>query len=377
VLISSLIAGGSLLTLSLAALVWESSQDGTATTPDLTNISATATAQNSQATPTSVSQQAVVPANGDTNWSADLRYAVVDNSSKNQLEVYAVSPQKLLCTIPYNSIPYSYHYSFDAVSWSADNSKFLMYPYVLETKTGRKLYTLVSPSSQEPSYTPFARWSPDGRSIVWNTSSYNQDYNTVTLTNATNGKTLVQKTFPGTNIASCIAWSPDSRSIAFPNTDSSTWTVGQPWSVGIVDIATFKQVGTLSDTLPASPFLNASSFASASGIAWSPEGTRIAVTINDHAWIFTVEKTTTNFFVLAPTSFSVPLYAVPVWSPDSSFVAFYSDTSLSVYNTQSNTSQTLINESQPSNVMALAWSDDSQSITSADDKNRLFTWTIQ
>jgi hypothetical protein len=378
VLVGSLVAG-TLLTLGVGVTwansaryqpVTNSGSGGGQIPPQTSTPSEALTPDNSNRTP-------LVPHNGPTYWSADLRNAVVVNM--NALEVYSTQPQKLRLTIPTGI------YDPNSLQWAADNSKFCILPdsVVYSARTGKKLYTL--PSLAEWTITSSVSWSPDGKYLMRSTGSYDANYANQTrleVFSAKNGKSLFQNTTPGSDIANCMAWSPDSRYVAFPNGDSANWVVGGTWSVGIMDMTTFQQVFILTETIPPSSDMNQSSFTNASGVAWSPDGSMIAVALDLHAWICTIVHTKDgwgdedNWNTGRWVKLDVPLGSVPLWSPDSSYVAFFSRSYVNVYDVKANQIVTLLSSSPTNTIAAMAWNANIKSITGVDDNNLSSTWTF-
>lgn len=318
--------------------------------------------------PSSTDLHPLVPNDGATYWSADLRYAVVAHTSQNRLDVYATRPPEQLTSV-------SATYYAPVIQWAPDNSKFLSIPdnVVWNARTGTKLYTL--PPSVEWGYMGCAAWSPDGKYLMASASDY---YSRVGLGlfEAETGSLLFQKSLQGLYVAGCIAWSPDSRFVAFPNSDSTSWTIGSSWSVGIMDVTTFQQVGTLTGTIPPSFDMNASSYTSASGIAWSPDGLMLAVVVDTHVWLYTMALNGAGWQAEGALILDVAVGSVPLWSPDGYSLALFSHKYAVVHDLRTRQSVALTSASQVSTIAAVTWSGDSRRLTAVDDNNISSTWIL-
>jgi eukaryotic-like serine/threonine-protein kinase len=387
-LAGGLIASGTLLTVSLVT-VWEnnhkrvsatmnyttSAVDGA--TPTTQSTETTPATQSIEATPSSSSQNPVVPANGTTYWSTDMNYAVVFNESQQQLEVYSAKKQSLL-----RIIPLSDSYSVSIV-WSPDNSRIFLYDNtsgasVWDIQGEKQPYTLPQTANQNT-----VAWSPDSQYLT--ASGISQTGVTLFLLRATNGKQLFQTSFADAGALNYIAWSPDSHYLVFPTITSNNWLAGTPWSMEIWDSQTWQKVSEIGGTLPIS---HAGSFYYAlSGVAWSPDGTTIAVGLDNDVWLIHLahdqgspRQIRTSILSAAAANNSAGFASnVLTWAPNSRYLAISQNEGyggLNIYDVSNKKNVLSSTNGSVEAFVALAWATNSKSITTADDRNIVSTWKI-
>lgn len=222
---------------------------------------------------------------------------------------------------------------------------------------------------------PFSvSWSPDSQQCA---ISYNYAATLFfTLLRASDGHTLLQKSLPDASASapvSNVAWSSDNRYFAFP--DAPAWAPGQTWSASIWDRQTYQLVNSFGATLPA----DSPSFSyGITSIAWSPDGQKLATSIDDSTYIsIPGTNAPANTLVSTFTGINTSVNS-SIWSPNSQYLAILMQEALSVYDTI-NGGQVSINGNgyPPANsITAFSWAADSQSLTVADNQNNLWQWAI-
>ena len=198
--------------------------------------------------------------------------------------------------------------------WSPDGTKILLDwwgPFVVDTSSeGAKLRDITIADRAERIY-PLI--SPDGSRIVFETDRYEADDDNIEIVIANLDGTEYRRLTKSRGNQHSPEWSPDSAQIAFisfhrPHED------GQ-YSSGLYVVAsTGSSVRKLVDSVrPTGP------------LTWSPDGEKIAFLGYDldqsgrnlrDRHIFTVDSDGSNLTKLAKA------YSHPVWSPDSSTIAF-------------------------------------------------------
>ncbi|HEX7735808.1 MAG TPA: WD40 repeat domain-containing serine/threonine protein kinase [Ktedonobacteraceae bacterium] len=388
VLVSSLIVGGSLLTIG-GVSVWGSSLKRTGTSISYTSVlvdttptvddatptdTTTAVTQNTDATPTSSSGGPVVPVDGPIYWSVDMNYAVVFKDQQ-QLDVYSVKPQRFLYTIPLPDDAYYY-----------DNGRTIVWsPGAREFSFNTSIDIFIWDIRQKQQYTlsqatdPVV-WSPDGQYLVTGGVSTGT---VLLLVRAADGKQLSQTYFDDPDALDYIGWSPDSRYLVFPTTSTKNWQSGQHWSMTLWDSWNWRKVGEIGGDLPGSP--GGVSYYTASGLAWSPDGKTIAVGINNDIWLIHLvynqagprQKGNSILSGAAINSSSGFTTNTLTWAPNSRYLAISQKEvygGLSIYDVSGGQRLLTGHNSSVDGFAALAWAADSKSVTTADGENVLSIW---
>ena len=119
----------------------------------------------------------------------------------------------------------------------------------------------------------------------------------------------------------------------------------------------------------------------ATAIAWSPSGLTIAIIAGDNLWLahapdYTANSTPLDLTSLLPDSSAGETYSALNWSPDEKRLALLIDGALVVIDltSQKNILQGI--SDLITNLVTLAWSPDSKSITTVDQNNNLMQWSI-
>jgi eukaryotic-like serine/threonine-protein kinase len=373
-LTGSLIVGGVLLTGGLAtymrshqpqaSLSGQSWANPTTTAPTPTKLS---TAEGAPTATTTSQMVAVpVPLNGMTCWSQDLRYAAVTNLTQNQIKLYKVEGQQLIQTL---NVSANFFLNI-RLQWSLDNSKILATSddgriKVWNTNNGQELFTFTTPATR---FTLRASWSPDGNYCVLSYLVKSSIPYTVFL-RVSDGKQLFQMSVPGyTSYA--LAWSPDSRYIAFP--DGANWYGGTSWTADIWERETFQKVSSFGGVLPST-----GEYFSIENITWSPGGKQIATFVNNILWLSQFSNLQlARFFTTIPKDGVI--YG-PVWSPNEQFLAALAVLPpgiLAVWDTSSGQVIKLNGNGSQDALVAFTWSADSKSIIAVDNDNVLSQWMM-
>ncbi len=340
------------------------------------DTAATATAQDDAATATATNQVAAVPLNGPTYWSSDLSYAAVVNHIQNQIELYKVPGQQSMFNI---AIPANFPNPL--VRWSLDNSKLLLQAdrgmiQAWNATNGQPLFTFTSansanyPNSADTYNWVITAWSPDGQYCAVNYPTGKDAISTsLVIIRSRDGQHIFQKNVPSysDNAISTLAWSPDSRYLAFP--DSANWSGGTAWSAEIWDSHTSQKASSFGGILPIN-----SNLSSISAISWSQGGGKIATIIDTTStpWITNVDSSnqTTNISMYYFSNTS------PVWSPNEQYLASVAQGQLNIGDISNGQSVSFGNNNASSNLVACAWSADSKSITVANTSNVISQWAV-
>ena len=375
VLITSLVLGGVAAVGGLAALSNQSQmQPISRIDPDQAWAQQTAAAQNAEATATTASLTPAVPLNGPTFWSDDMLYAAVVNMGEQQIEIYHSLGAALTQTIkmPANFIS-------PAIWWSPDKSKILGMAdsgmiYTWNVANGTQLFSFTSAmDGYVATYPPVISWSPDSQLCAISYSASGNTY--FTLLQANNGTQLFQKSLssPTYGTVSNVAWSPDNRYFAFPG--AVAWASGQAWSANIWDRQTYQLVNSFGATLPT--YTPSFSYGITS-IAWSPDGQKLATSIDGSIYISSPGMNAPiNTLVRAFTGINTSVNS-SIWSPNGKYLAFLMQNVLSVYDIANSQQVSLNGDGYPpaNYITAFSWAADSQSLLVADDRNNLWSWEI-
>ena|GEM_PF-325305 len=380
VLITSLVLGGVAAVGGLAALSNQSQPSGiTQADPAQAWAQQTAAAQDTEAAATAESLTPAVPLNGPTYWSPDMLYAAVVNMGEQQIEIYHSLGAALTQTIkmPANFIS-------PAIWWSPDKSKILGMAdsgmiYAWNVANGTQLFRFTSTMhGYVASYPPVISWSPDSQLCAISYSASGNTY--FTLLQANNGTQLFQKSLsnPTYGTVSNVAWSPDNRYFAFP--DAASWPNAQPWSVGIWERGTYKQINSFGTKSQDAAYYKSSPTYNISSLAWSPDGEKLATFAYTTMYITQLgnnQPTNAVQHLELDTYLNLP-FLNPIWSPDGQYLALINQKVLSVYSTSSGEQVSLNGNGYPpaNGIVAFSWSTDSQSLLVADDQNNIWQWTI-
>ena len=237
----------------------------------------------------------------------------------------------------------------------------------------------------------FLRWlvrlpGPDSQYLAaGGTTTSNQAGITFFLLRAADGGQVFQNAFADVNALSYIVWSPDSRYLVFPTTKSNNWLAGTSWSMEIWDSQSGQKVSKIGGTLPISQA--GSFYYAASGLAWSPDGTMIAVGMDNDIWLIYLaydqggpRQVRTSILRAAATNSSAGFASNTLtWAPNNRYLAISQNEvygGLNVYNISSGKNLLSTTNSSGGAFVALRWAADSKSITTADDSNILSTWKV-
>lgn len=330
---------------------------------------------------TALDQAPAVPLNGPTFWSPDLSHAAVINAKQNHIEIYKVLSQQTVQSMHLRDIKIAVTFSNPRIQWSADNSKIALQSdadiiYAWNVQNGQQIFTL-------PMYTSSSTlsWSPDGQYCA--ISYIDQNNNPLlTILRTTDARPYFHLNFP---LIDALAWSPDSRYLAFP--DSPSWEVGSLWKANIWDKETNRVSKSFSGTVSA----NDSTTNGIVSIAWSPKGGKLATVVGDSIWI---NQPDNNQPSAIPTYVNGSIYSTnltygPAWSPDEKYLAILTNQNLlglytlssgdAAYLSSNGWQNYVYGASTPnalSNLATFAWPGDSQSIITVDNNNVISSWPL-
>lgn len=373
VITTALILGGVAAFGGIIALASQSSPQSQQPSPGASDPSQDQSwLDSANATAATIDQSPAIPLNGPIYWSADFSHAAITNLVQDQIELYKVQGQQLLHTIknPEN-------FSAPTIWWSPDNNKILacsdtgmIYAWGILNDQPLFAFTAVMAGYASPYPPSITSWSPDGNYCV--ISYRNENGNTTfTVLSAIGGKQILQTVLANSdgNAVCQVAWSPDSRYVALP--DSSAWPGGTSWSASIWDRKTSQKVSSFrgvlaQDSAPQNLVL----------IAWSPNGDKVATIIDNTLWISQVSggeavKVLSNIYY-------TPSILSQIWSPDGKYLLLPNSVTLELYETSNWTENPQPSDILPSafTIVAISWAADSKSINVADIKNGISNWPI-
>jgi len=154
----------------------------------------------------------------------------------------------------------------------------------------------------------------------------------------------------------------------------------------IWDSQTWQKVGEIGGT---SSISQAESFDyyALSGLAWSPDGTTIAVGLDNDVWLIHLAdnqgnplQVSTSILSAAAANSSAGFASnMLTWAPNSRYLAVSQNEAyggLNIYDVSSQKNVLSGTNSYGEAFVALAWTADSKSITTADDGNIVYIWKI-
>lgn len=188
----------------------------------------------------------------------------------------------------------------------------------IQTDIDIRLYDLINYqmilTMESPLYDPYGRgkifWSPDGKYFAY--EDYRDEVVGTYLMNTTTGKEVLLRDYPGEegndqfpfSTGDWISWSPDGKSISFVSITE-----------GVSDIFVYNLINESIINITNSPSMDYST-------GWSPDGKRI-IFLSDRSGssqIYSMSPDGKN--VIQLTYSEIPNIVNPVWSPDSSKIAF-------------------------------------------------------
>lgn len=317
-----------------------------------------------------VGQTAAVPPDGVTYWSPDLSHAAVVNNQLGEAQIYEVENSQALQVL--KPIPNT---SNLAIVWSPDNRSLCLLSDISDAQlwdvqTGHLISTFSQFLPTVLTSIPVA-WSPNRKYLANGYIHSNLDSNITdfTLLQARDGTQIYKQSFPGQAVTA-LAWSPNSRYVAFPDLDTSL-SDSTFWSAEIWDSFTRKKAGSLRGQLPSGPPNQISA------MAWSPRSNKLAFFIGNDIWLSDVAQRAsatqlTNNYLGSPTPTSNLL-----WSPNEQYLAILLNEGLTIWDTNSGQQVQVSNNGDPSsNLAAFAWSADSRSVTVVDNDNIISKWPV-
>lgn len=238
--------------------------------------------------------------NGDLigeSYSPDLNFMAMikvhDDGPDAQLSIWDYQQQRMT-TLPTGS-------ESGTSSWGPDNKHLLF-----QSQTSLDLWDVQArqqlASYGGEDYQGFAglSWSPDGSRVVQFANNDGNGNNNVLVIMSVHPLKLLDK-FTAPDSTSAFTWSSDGRRFAFLQSTSSSTR----WNILIWDIQSHQVEATV-------PFQGSYP----SGLAWSPDGKRIALFASDHIQIVEMGNTPTSYALNEPNR-----NGKLVWSPDSRHLA--------------------------------------------------------
>jgi serine/threonine protein kinase len=381
VLTTALLVGGALA--AGGALVTNNHPQPSISTVPYPNQSAQNAAQainstpQEQATATATNQQAVVPLNGAAYWSSDLSYAALTNLPENQIELYRTADRSLVRSI---QIPAGF--SAPMVCWSPDNRKIIAQSSTgiikaWDSRTGQIILTCSS--AAVISYSSTIIWSPDGNYCAFVSNKNGQNTYLLTVLHVSNGTQIAQIALPlyyNDYTKNTVAWSPDGKYITFPA--AAEWTDNGFWQVALWE----RETGIIQKENALSGISSGDITSYISSLAWSPEGTYVAVIADYALWLCTIAtnesaRVLTNLST-TPNIRNFSSRCQMRWSPDQKYLAILTDQNLTIWDAFSGRQVPLTGTSKalPENIVTFAWGTFSRTITIVDDANAFTYWVV-
>jgi hypothetical protein len=167
--------------------------------------------------------------------------------------------------------------------------------------------------------------------------------------------------------------------------DRGDWLAGTHWSMEIWDSQTWQKVGKIGGTLPVSH--GGSFYYAASGLAWSPNGTTIAVGMDNDVWLIHLaydqgspRQIRTSILSAAAANSSAGFASnMLTWAPNSRYLAVSQNEvygGLNVYDVSNEKNVLSGANSSGGAFVALSWATNSKSIKTTDESNIISTWKI-
>jgi eukaryotic-like serine/threonine-protein kinase len=354
VLTGSLFAGGALLVGGIA--VYAANHQGPQPEIQANN----APADNAIATTAVKNYFATSTATAEANlavWSSNLQNVATSNNKQNQIDIFTFAgAQNQMKQIARLNAP-GPNFS---LQWSPDNKYILINNSdIWSIQNEQRLFQLLN--AQEISSTNAIAWSPNGKYLA-----VGRDTSMFQIIDALRGTLLFQQSFSTLAVTS-IAWSIDSKNVIVPVSDAAG-----TWHLEIWNVQTQQKILTISDS---SDFDNTSWFTTSidqiTGIFCAPDHQQIAFLFAYGIWFcnITGANSINNLNGYRYTSDQQPL----VWSPNAKYLATLTDWGLLVYDIAGGYMNI---PTVATNLVALAWSANSKSITTIDNKNNRSQFTV-
>lgn len=344
--------------------------------PPFSPDDATATAQSDSATATAIDQQAVIPSDNPSFWSPDLSRVLVANFPQGEASIYDVKGRQVIQVLK----PFPTD-SSTQVLWSPNNDRIYLVSntndaQLWDIQRGNQVFTFPQHINTLISNDQMAQaaWSPDGKYLAIGYAPLDTS-STVTfaLLDTSTGSKLYEQTFQGL-ATTALAWSPDSRYVAFPDFDARA--ISAAWSIIIWDVVTRQKVTSLTGSVGGIEETELEVW----NLAWSPRSNKIACIVNGGLW--------TGQFGLSLssplTASSIGAYigygpaAMFLWSPNEYYLTTLTSEQISVWNATNGQFVPAGDGSygSPPNIAAFAWAADSQHISVVDTNNVISQWSV-